>query len=95
VSILAKVDYYKGTFIGDAMSKEIDEKIELIKKTFPQAKTKKVTAVKKFDGAGEKTGGKPDFSKKNKQFSKSKDKAHFKSKKHGGHKDRDRRGPKN
>ncbi|MCK5345268.1 MAG: hypothetical protein KAR20_17785, partial [Candidatus Heimdallarchaeota archaeon] len=32
VSILAKVDYYKGTFIGDQYKAEIERKIELIKK---------------------------------------------------------------
>ncbi len=35
ISICAKVDFYKGQFIGDKIAEEIDKKIELIKKSYP------------------------------------------------------------
>lgn len=41
VSILAKVDYYKGEFIGDKYKDIIERKIEKIKTQFPRAPKKK------------------------------------------------------
>jgi nucleolar protein 56 len=89
ISILAKVDFYKGQFIGDKISKEIDDKIEHLKKMFPQApKVKKAVDVKRLDQGGHgkpdsrgsqgQRSGKPDFKKK--KFHKTQEKSHFKSK---------------
>ncbi len=36
ISILAKVDYYKGEFIGDQISAQIDKKIDLLRTQFPK-----------------------------------------------------------
>ena len=44
ISILAKVDFYKGTFIGDQYKAEIERKIELIKKQFPKPPPEKKRA---------------------------------------------------
>lgn len=83
ISILAKVDFYKGTFIGDQLNKEIDDKIENIKKMFPNPpKVKRAVKVQPM-GQMAHGGGRSDFSRKNKQFGKSKEKAHFKSKHKG------------
>ncbi len=41
ISILAKVDYHKGKFIGDIYKEMIDKKIELIQKQFPKPPIKK------------------------------------------------------
>lgn len=41
VSILAKVDYYKGEFIGDKFKAEIEKKIERIQNQFPRPPKKK------------------------------------------------------
>ena len=41
ISILAKVDYYKGEFIGDKYKDDIERKIEKIKSQFPRAPKKK------------------------------------------------------
>ncbi len=35
ISILAKVDYYKGEFVGDRYKGEIDSRIELLRKQYP------------------------------------------------------------
>jgi nucleolar protein 56 len=83
ISILAKVDYYKGAFIGDKIGKEIDDKIENIKKMFPNPP--KVKRAIKVQPIGQPThgGGRSDFSRRNKQFGKTNEKAHFKSKHRG------------
>lgn len=61
ISICAKVDYYKGQFIGEQMAKEIDVKIELIKKTFPNAPEKKASEKQERPkyGGDRRGGGKP------------------------------------
>jgi len=41
ISILAKVDYYKGEFIGDKIKEEIERKIERIRAQFPRPPVKK------------------------------------------------------
>lgn len=51
ISILAKVDYYKGDFIGDEYRKEIDRKIDLLEKQFPHPPKKtRVTPQKPHHG---------------------------------------------
>lgn len=53
VSICAKVDFYKGQFIGDKMSEEIDKKIDQIKKAFPKAPEKAPQSGSGFRGGRE------------------------------------------
>ncbi|MHA1775979.1 MAG: hypothetical protein DRO88_01035 [Promethearchaeia archaeon] len=47
VSILAKVDYYHGEFIGDSIKAQIDKKIQLLQKQFPRAPKKKKGSLPK------------------------------------------------
>lgn len=51
ISILAKVDYYKGNFIGDKINTKIDQKIKLVRKQFPKPPKKKISrkSKRKFD----------------------------------------------
>lgn len=62
ISICAKIDYFKGDFIGDAVLQEVLNKIEEIKTKFPEAPKKKT--VKKEENAP--------FSSEKKQFEKKK-----------------------
>ncbi|MBD3350548.1 MAG: C/D box methylation guide ribonucleoprotein complex aNOP56 subunit, partial [Candidatus Lokiarchaeota archaeon] len=41
ISICSKVDYFKGDYIGDTILKEVKEKIEQIKESFPKPPKKK------------------------------------------------------
>jgi nucleolar protein 56 len=69
ISICAKVDYFKGDFIGDKMQKELEEKIADIKERFPEAPKVKKKA-KNAENASQKK--KEIARKKAQHFSKSK-----------------------
>ena len=64
VSILAKVDYYKGEFIGDKYKEEIEKKIERIKMQFPRAPKKKdIKPEFQKKSKGKYQGSKPKYQK--------------------------------
>ncbi len=78
ISILAKVDYYKGEFIGDQYKENIDKKIAHIQKQFPKPPVKKERPGQKQRGGyssdrsdrGKKYGGKSYDRKKHSGYSK-------------------------
>ncbi len=61
IGISAKVDYFKGEFIADLLSKEINEKIQEIEKKYPKPQPKKSEPVTKI------RSGKKQTSKKNRR----------------------------
>lgn len=68
ISILAKVDYYKGEFIGDKYKEVIERKIERIKIQFPRAPKKKdIKPEFQTKGKGKYQGSKPRYQKSGNQ----------------------------
>ena len=68
VSILAKVDYYKGEFIGDKYKENIEKKIEKIKMQFPRAPKKKdIKPEFQKKSKGKYQGSKPRYQKSGNQ----------------------------
>ncbi len=64
VSILAKVDYYKGEYIGDKYKDNIERKIEKIKMQFPRAPKKKdIKPEFQKKSKGKYQGSKPKYQK--------------------------------
>jgi nucleolar protein 56 len=64
ISILAKVDYYKGEFIGDKYKDIIERKIEKIKTQFPRAPKKKdIKPEFQKKSKGKYQGSKPKYQK--------------------------------
>ncbi len=64
ISILAKVDYYKGEFIGDKYKDKIEQKIEKIKTQFPRAPKKKdIKPEFQNKSKGKYQGSKPKYQK--------------------------------
>lgn len=86
ISIAAKIDYFKGNYIGDQILEEIEKKIEEIKERYPEPPKKKNISKKEIAGQKEtfqKYGGqkrKELAKRKGKQFSKSRYKKGMKNK---------------
>jgi nucleolar protein 56 len=92
ISILAKVDFYKGEFIGEKISHDLETKIELIKKTFPNApppksaSTTSETPQRRFNNSSRKPDhqDRNQFSRKQKDRGKKGDGSQFHKKKFKG-----------
>ncbi|MCF2139365.1 MAG: hypothetical protein K9W44_04850 [Candidatus Lokiarchaeota archaeon] len=80
ISILAKVDYYKGEFIGENIKEQIDKKIKLIQKQFPRPpKKKKESHPKRSPSRGKQSFHKKGRKNKN-QYHRSRQKSYDKAK---------------
>jgi len=70
ISICAKLDYFKGQYIGDKILKDTELKIEEIQKKFPEASKKQVQKSKpEARGGSFREGETPKYAQKKKEFS--------------------------